>query len=421
MSISPPQGPSNLRAAAAQPAANSGVRAKDQRATQDQELAAAQAERDAQSRIVDASNRAGNAERELQTQLDHQRDDFSTQSTKESDRESASLETERQKGYKAILEMQRAQSAELARIRRQGEHDQEQMNEYYRNSTISSEHDGKSKLTNLQNSHARQSDYEKKTAQNEFDLSRVEHARQMSALQETQEQQVGNITQSSVKLNKALKDNSEKQSQIEQKQFEDRYQNLVAEHDQTLNTINSTAGKKIEEIRQDTSQRLDAYASRQNDPFYKMMVVNASVDEKDDSYVLTATIPEHEQQHVNVSVRGNQLVISGYRRNEEKLELEPGHRQGSASFQSYSESFPLPWPVESHLLSKEFSGNTLIARVPKKTSAQAPQHHAAAPTRIRQSRPVFPDNIPLGKQASAEDQPPADKPSPKIKGSSTLS
>ena len=85
--------------------------------------------------------------------------------------------------------------------------------------------------------------------------------------------------------------------------------------------------------------------------------------------MLTATIPEHEQKHVPVSVKGNQLVLSGYRRNEEKLELEPGRSQGTNAFQSFLETFPITWPVDANKMTREFEGISSPCGSPRRTTS----------------------------------------------------
>ena len=79
--------------------------------------------------------------------------------------------------------------------------------------------------------------------------------------------------------------------------------------------------------------------------------------ESDDAYVLTATIPSHEQHSVQVSVRGDRLVVSGARRSDEKEDLGPGRSVTTSSYQNYSESFPLTMPVEARMLRREFDGD----------------------------------------------------------------
>jgi HSP20 family molecular chaperone IbpA len=182
-------------------------------------------------------------------------------------------------------------------------------------------------------------------------------------------------------------------------EFEQRYQNEIQQQSEQLSELNQTASEQLRRSRMDTAQKLAAYEERQEDPFYKLLDLNAQLHDIGDSYVLTARIPPHEQQKVNVSLKGNnQLVISGYRRNEEKLEVGPGRMKGTASHQSYSETFPLSWPVEGRKLEKYFEGDELIVKLPKKTENSVHSVYEsdkkAKPERARVQRPTFPENLP---------------------------
>jgi HSP20 family molecular chaperone IbpA len=125
------------------------------------------------------------------------------------------------------------------------------------------------------------------------------------------------------------------------------------------------------------------------------MEIGANLHDAGDRYVLTATVPEHEQAHVSVALKGDQIIVQGYRRNEEKLELRDGQTRSSNAYQSYSESFPLPWPVEGKLLTRHFEGDRLVVTVPKKNEfAFSKAKYSPDAERARVEMPHFPDNLP---------------------------
>jgi HSP20 family molecular chaperone IbpA len=214
-----------------------------------------------------------------------------------------------------------------------------------------------------------------------------------------------------------MKDASAEANQRAQQHFQDKFKHTVQEQANVIDGMENRASQQIRSIRKDTSEKLAAYSSRQSDPFYRMKEVGARLHDEGDAFVLTATIPDYEQKHVNVTIRGNQIVISGYRNNEEKLEESPGHVLGTNSFQSFEESFPLNWPVNAKELTREFHGDRLIARVPKQGQYAKPgPYQGPKPAKARVEPPHFPPNIHVAENESPKE----DAPSKKNGGSGVL-
>ena len=141
---------------------------------------------------------------------------------------------------------------------------------------------------------------------------------------------------------------------------------IVGDHAQAANKLAHESNRQLETMRADTAKKLAAYQERQSDPFYRMVTLDAVMSEDNDRYVFTAKIPEFEQREVKATISGSQLIISGTRRNEEKLELAPGRTQSTNAYQAFSEAFPLPQPVDARRLSREADGDRLTITIPKK-------------------------------------------------------
>ncbi len=127
-----------------------------------------------------------------------------------------------------------------------------------------------------------------------------------------------------------------------------------------------------------------------------------------------------------MTVRGNQVVLTGTRRNEEKLEIGPGRSQTTNAFQTFLETFPMNWPVEAKLLSKSFEGDQLTVIIPKKAidfEYRSPVKKSTA-ARARVERPKFPDNLPIAqaeaRRGSSDEPVVTVPPSRPTKGSGTL-
>src|SRR5262249_35828266 len=85
-------------------------------------------------------------------------------------------------------------------------------------------------------------------------------------------------------------------------------------------------------------------------------------------------------------------------RNEEKLELDHGASASTSAYQSFSQSFPLSYPVQAKQLRKDFDGDELIVTVPKMPEyANRPVKTLPKPERAKLDRPRFPENLPLAK------------------------
>ncbi len=245
-------------------------------------------------------------------------------------------------------------------------------------------------------SHGRSTEHELKTSQNEIDFQRNENIRRADDLKNEQDQRYSALTDASQKQYEEMKVNAEESSRQANQHFQESYKKTLELHDESLKNIQTKVGETLRELRGSTAQKLAAYSNRQKDPFYKLVDLDADLSETSDAFILRATVPLHEQESIAVTVRGDQVVVSGRRRNEEKLEIEPGHELVTAAYQSFSESYPLDWPVEARGLSRNFEGDQLIVTIPKKNSHQEwiqKQKPHAEPTRAE--RPEFPENLPI--------------------------
>ena len=183
---------------------------------------------------------------------------------------------------------------------------------------------------------------------------------------------------------------STKANEQSREHFASRYRAHVADQESAINRLQGEAARKLDELRSGTSHKLSAYGERQADPFYKLLDLQARLEEESDHYVIRARIPEHEQAKVTVSVQGDRIVLTGSRRNEERQELEPGHIESTNAFQTFTESFPILWPVDTRGMTRHSDGDWLTVTLPKKSRAPAP-HYQPPVGKIAVDRPRFPE------------------------------
>ncbi len=357
--------------------------------------AARTAEKSSLDRVRVAEDAAREAERNSANRIEEVQDRFEKNSEIIAARNDVAFEAERQKGYEAIRNLKRAQEAELRRTRREGERTLDETRAYYRRTLHDADKNAGEQLQQMQTQNARADAYERKLAETDMQARRTAFSQDAAAMRTEHEMTLKGLKETNVKDYETRREQYQNAREDAQKKMESQYQETLTENSRTLDNLNRNAGEQLRQIRADTSQRLGAYNSRQSDPFYKLMDVGASLREYSDEYVLTADIPVHEQKHVSISVSGNRVNLSGYRRNQEELEIEPGHNTSTASYQSYNESFAVDWPIDPKSISKEFEGDTLVVRIPKRAGhAAVPQHKAPKVEKMRAERPQFPKNIP---------------------------
>ncbi|MBC7690510.1 MAG: Hsp20/alpha crystallin family protein [Methylotenera sp.] len=408
------------------PTGSSGSGGSDQsRLAQSRAAQVYDAEKEARDKIQSAQKQITETQHETDVRLDSMKDGYIRQSETQHSRQEELYENQKQKGYESIRNLKRAQEAEINRVKREGDKDLTAATTYYRDTTTSTERKGEQDLKEIQTKSFIQNEYQKKVAADQTAAAREAYTRQIGDLKSDQESNYSKILETSQQQNDELRARSSQEIAKSDATFQDRFKSTKANQEHIIGDLNARASQQVEEIRQSTSQNLEAYTSRQSDPFYKMMDIGASLEENDQAFVLTAHIPEHERDRVTVSVRGDEIVLSGTRRNEEKLELEPHRVQSTNSYQSFSESFPLNWPVDSRKLSREFKGDQLIVTIPKKATYEPAPFQAKKVERSRVERPHFPFNLPPAGEVKTDgsregfgDDPVA---STKNKGSGTLS
>lgn len=379
------------------------------------ELRAQEAERQAQRRVVKAQERAKAEEKEIANRSEQIKDEYVKSAEAEAIRGEAQIIAQKNEGYATIREMTRLQENEAKRIKREGERDLQTLNDYYRDTLYKTERKNSEEVDQLRRRHATEVGYQQRLTASDSDLAKAEHVRLTNLLREEQEAQLKNLNEQNKTSFETKREQTVNAIAQAQERFDQKFTDTLKNQGKILGDVESAAAKQLEDIRASTSTGIDAYSSRQSDPFYKMVTLDAQLSEHDDAFILTANIPKHEQKGVSVSVRGNEVVVAGYRRNEEKLDLAPGRNQRTASYQSYSESFPVNYPIDARGVSRTFDGDTLIVRFPKKTTySVAPNRTASKPPKAKATRPDFPENLPvtqseLTKASTPELEPGAEK------------
>lgn len=354
--------------------------------------------RDAQaqteSMVAQIQDQSKQVAQQGQAQIDHLKEDYDREYLTESSREDNQLSNEKLKGYEKLRDLQRTQSAEEARVKREGENELARLNGYYRDATYNAEKRGEDLLRTTESKNHQQLNFETNQANLSAEMLKKNKNLELEQIQADRDLQISIAEKQAHDLYEQKHNATQEAIQKSSEKLDADFKTVSQTHQDTMARLTNETYAQLQRARLDSSKKLSAYSERQEDPFYKLMDLQANFEDQGDKYVLTARVPEHEQKNVTVALRGNQIVLSGTRRNEERVEIEPGHQKGTSSYQSFMESFPFSQPVESRMMTHEFQGDKVIVTVPKKLIANEYHPHKMKPARAQVQKPDFPANLP---------------------------
>ena len=336
-------------------------------------------------------------------------------------RQEAQIEAIRAKGYERIRNLQRTQQAELARLQRDGDQEATRMHQYYRDQAHATASRGNEELSHMERANARLLETERQRGIAENSELVADRDSKLQTLRENSETRINSLNENQRKRYEEMRTQYEEESQRNNQSFQNKFQKTLATHTETIGHLNERAERQIEEMRQDAAKKLVAYENKQNDPFYRLTELDAKLSDQGDHYLLSILIPDYEKQHLSATVKGDQLIVTGYRSGREEMVRESGQRVSSSSHQSFSQSFPIEDPVDSKHLSREDRKDEVIFRLPKKTLKKVDSAQVRTPAKTIQSRPSFPGISENSQGYSRRDQGPAKGPMIPKPGSDTLS
>lgn len=386
---------------------------------------AAHAEHEANTRIQQAAKKVEQAQREAANRIDDIRDESDIRTEAERQRNTENLETIRAEGYEKLRDLKNRYARELMKATQEHEKELAKTQHHFGTKIQETHHQSEKQLNEMKTKLSQLEGYELREGANRLKQIQAQNQQQVEALRSNDLEKIEALRAGSAQEHERMKENYSKATEKSQSVFEGNFQAKLNAHNQVLDRLHRNTSRQIQEIRDDTSLRLNAYSDRQRDPFYRLVELNADLFDAPDEYILTAQIPAHERSRLSVAVRGDKLVLSGSRQNVEELEVAPGKTRSTSSYQSYSETFPISDAVIPRYLTKEFEGDTLIVRLPKKGGAPERPPYQKPVEKVRAERPRFPENIPvaprLASQESKSDPEAPPAPSPRRPGTGTLS
>jgi HSP20 family molecular chaperone IbpA len=392
-SVRPPTAPPQV--ATLSPSARATSRTENSEQKRAREL-----ENEASRRIQEAESRVREQQRASEAQIDALREDYSERMDVERSRQEGALIEERNEGQERISELKRKQREELSAVRREGEQQLEQVQKHYRDTTYRAFRDGEKNLKELQSKNALTQSHELTQQTQLQEQARLNQGMQMTLLKDHHDQQIRDLNQTYQGELERMREKTGEATQLADESYTRTFKDLSQKQNQLLKQLDSRTARQLEALRNAHSERLAAYDTRAEDQFYRMKTLNASLEERDDSYIIRAQVPEHERKNLSVSVQGSTVTLTNQRRSQESTEAEAGRKTSTASYQIITESFPLVSPVDGRAVTREFDGDQFIVRIPKKTTYQPSRAPAGAKNKpgidpLENSRPRFPENLPV--------------------------
>lgn len=212
---------------------------------------------------------------------------------------------------------------------------------------------------------------ELKTRTDNFDhLMAEQEQHQRDEMKKTEETYRTNEKKLQERYGKRLKEQVAVQDQNLKQQkddFQKRFAHNEALNKDSLQNQNNSYLMALYKQKQEYQRRFDITDKRADDPFYQMLDLGANLQESDNAYTLTARIPKHERDNVDVRVKEDIVILSAKRNFGDELRDENGVRTTTNSQQSFRQEFKLNIPVDSKLVLRELKDDgTLTVTIPKK-------------------------------------------------------
>ncbi len=362
--------------------------------------AASRAEREAADRIQESQKKVRQTAKEEEKQVDQIRDQYDRRGEVERARGENYIESVRNRTYENLADIRQKSVADKSRVSRTSEKELHDLEAHYGEATEDARRKGEVKLKEATKQGFAAENAEKLRYNEELAQLKSEFDQTKAQLKSEREMTETVLTKATQEHRKEAEAKTRTEIENADQHYQDVYEGAVKQNRDALQDVNWRASREVEQLKRETGMKLDAYADQKSDPFYRMVNIDASIRETDDQFILTANIPPHEREKININIRGNELVVSGKRKSEETLEASPGHTIRTNAYQSFSETFPLSWPVDPKFMTREYEGEQLVVRIPKRSTYDAPKPKLTA-ERARLERPVFPKSLPTERQLIA--------------------
>jgi HSP20 family molecular chaperone IbpA len=354
---------------------------------------AAKAEREAAERVTAAQKHVREANREEEKQLENLRDAYAHRTEAERARGDDYIEAVRNRNYQSVSELQRKAENDEHRVHTESDRNLKSLDRHYAEATRQATRRGESQLKETTERNFKEQEHERRADAERLAMLKSDFSQEKRQIEADRRNTTASLTNQSQAHRKELEERTRSAVAESDAHYQDAFQGALKQNRDAMDDLNWRASREIEVLKRGTALKLDAYEDQKHDPFYRMIDIDGKVTENDDQFVFTARIPPHERDRININIRGNELIVSGKRKSEESLEVAPGQIARTNSYQSFSQNFPLGFPVNPKNMTREYDGDLLVVRIPKRSTYEPVKPKKTA-TRAIAERPRFPKNLP---------------------------
>lgn len=372
----------------------SGMAGEVSNATRSNQKKIYDSEREVQQKLAESEKRIKEAQEAEQSHLEQMKDEYQKQYLSEEDRQIAMLQAEKARGYETLRNMKRDIQKEVGRTKRDGDKLLQETKDYYGDVALAEQQRAEETIKRSQQSAFAAQQGQLMSSGMQERILKDNHAKQIEILRAEQSDQLEKTQAETQKMYQTTRDTFDQATVDVQNQFTSKLDQQKKLTEALLGEQNKRAARQLHQLTESNSRQIDAFASRQSDPFYQMVSMNGRIREHANGFTFSAEIPEYEKDTISVSVRDGQLVVTGNRKAETKVDKAPGQSVKTSSYQSYSETYPLNYPVDPKLITKTYEDGTLTIEIPKRTSFEHPLHQAKnKDTSMPSQKPDFPKAI----------------------------
>lgn len=355
------------------------------------------AESYATKRIKTLQEKVKEAETDTEQTLKTIHDRFERQAEQQNQTQEARREQLEQKGYEELKRTKDLVSRQQHQKDMEGKRALANTQEYYDENINYTKKRGDGYIRNLENRNEKEIQMINEDAERRIMLTRMDQEKRIDQIKSMTDEQFADYMAERKRMEADIRLKNEQAVRDADKHYGDNTKKIMDDHQKNLSNLNNKASQQLENLQDKYSQKLAAYSDRAHDPFYKMADVPARVREDQDNYYLIAKIPAHEQDHVTLTIKGqNTLVLNGRRTMQDRKQTDEGGFISTSSFQSFTQAFPLDMPVEEKAVMKEVSGDEVVFTVAKMGRPASPTYQVNHNVdKAKGMAPNFPTNLPI--------------------------
>ena len=150
-----------------------------------------------------------------------------------------------------------------------------------------------------------------------------------------------------------------------QEDFQIRYQQLSAQHQEILDALKAKLNKTTQEAIEANAKEKQAIKDMGDDPFYQLEILKPQLSEDSKNYYIHLEVPPREKEDVHLMAHGREIRITMSKKYTSSLEAEDGSLNRTAKTQLYSKEFSTKDILNAKQISQKYENGVLSFKVAK--------------------------------------------------------